>query len=110
MEQQKLPNETLIIILGIFGYLCCCFSGFGIIPSGIGFYLAKKSEKLFAENPELYNNASQIKTGKIISLVALILNALIIIRLIYVIATVGWDSMFEEFMSAYEEAMEAQGQ
>ncbi len=110
MEQQKLPNGTLIIVLGIFGYLCCCFAGFGIIPSGIAFYLAQKSEKIYAENPDLYDNASQIKTGKIVSLIALILNILMVFRIIYVIATVGWGEMSDEFMRAFEEAMEAQGQ
>ena len=110
MEQQKLPNGTLIIVLGIFGYLCCCFAGLGIIPSGIAFFLAKKSEKLYAADPDLYDNFSQIKTGKIVALIALILNVLMIARIIYVIATVGWDEMQEEFMRGWNEAMEAQGQ
>ena len=60
MEQQKLPNGTMIIVLGIFGYLCCCFAGLGIIPSAIAFFMAKKSEKMYAENPEAYDNAGQI--------------------------------------------------
>jgi len=110
MEQQKLPNGTLIIVLGILGYLCCCPTGLGIIPSGIAFFQARKSEKMYAANPELYDNMSQIKMGKIIALIALILNILWILRVIYVIATVGWDEMQEEFMRGWDEAMEAQGQ
>lgn len=110
MEQEKLPNGVLIIVLGILGYLCCCFAGLGIIPSAIAFFMARKSEKMYAANPELYDNMSQIKTGKIVALIAVILNVLYIIRIIYVIATVGWSEMSEEFMRAYEEAMEAQGQ
>ncbi|NHF61217.1 DUF4190 domain-containing protein [Flavobacteriaceae bacterium TP-CH-4] len=110
MNERQLPNGTLIIVLGIFGYLCCCFAGLGVIPSGIAFYMATKSEQLYKQNPEGYDNYSQIKTGKIVAIIALILNVLLIIRIIYVISTVGWDEMQEEFMRAYEEAMEAQGQ
>ncbi|WP_394750066.1 CCC motif membrane protein [Spongiimicrobium salis] len=100
----------MIIIMGVLGYLCCCLAGLGIIPSAIGFFLARKSEKMYAANPELYDNASQIKTGKIVALIAVILNVLMIVRIIYLLSTIGWSEMSEEFMRAYEEAMEAQGQ
>lgn len=105
MEQpkEKLPNGTLIIILGIFGYLCCCFLGSGIIPSAIAFFLAKNSEKLYAENPELYDNFSQIKTGKIVALIALILNVLMVIRVIYVIASGDWEANMERSREMMEQ-------
>lgn len=103
MEQQKLPNSTLIIVLGIFGYLCCCFAGFGVIPSGIAFYLAVKSEKIFAQNPEQYDNIKQIKTGKIVALIALILSALVLIRWIYVLSTGDWDAMMEQSREILEQ-------
>ncbi len=110
MEQEKLPNGTLIIVLGIFGYLCCCFAGLGIIPSGIAFFMARKSEKIYAANPEGYDNMSQIKTGKIVAIIAVILNILFIIRIIYVIATVGWDELIETIQQAYQEGLEAGAQ
>lgn len=108
MEQQKLPNGTMIIVLGIFGYLCCCAAGLGIIPSGIAFYMAKKSEKLYAENPEAYDNAGQIKTGKIVALIAVILNLLMVVRWIYVIATGGVDEMQDAWKEAMEQIQNAQ--
>ncbi|CAG2535416.1 hypothetical protein MAR621_01222 [Maribacter dokdonensis] len=103
MEQQKLPNATLIFILGIAGYLCCCFAGIGIIPAGIAFFLAIKSEKIYKENPELYDNYKQIKTGKTVSLIALILCALMVIRFIYVITTSDWDAMMEQQQEILEQ-------
>ncbi|HAF78119.1 MAG: CCC motif membrane protein [Maribacter dokdonensis] len=103
MEQQKLPNATLILILGIAGYLCCCFAGIGIIPAGIAFFLATKSEKIYKENPELYDNYKQIKTGKTVSLIALILCALMVIRFIYVITTSDWDAMMEQQQEILEQ-------
>tara|TARA_R110000868_G_scaffold403147_1_gene680065 strand:- start:10370 stop:10696 length:327 start_codon:yes stop_codon:yes gene_type:complete len=101
MEQQKLPNSTMIIVLGIFGYLCCCFAGLGIIPSGIAFFMANKSQKMYEADPEAYDNYSQIKTGKIVALIALILNALIVIRYVYLFSTGG----FEIFQEQYDEMM-----
>jgi hypothetical protein len=103
MEQQKLPNATAIIVLGIFGYLCCCFAGLGVIPSAIAFFMARKSEKIYAENPELYDNASQIKTGKIVALVALILSGLVLIRWIYVLTTSDWGEIMEQSRELMEQ-------
>lgn len=103
MEQQKLPNATVIIVLGILGYVCCCFAGIGIIPAGIAFYLALKSEKMYKENPEMYDNYNQIKTGKIVALVALILSALMIVRFIYVLSTNDWDAMIEQSREMMEQ-------
>ncbi|WP_158975968.1 CCC motif membrane protein [Cellulophaga sp. L1A9] len=109
MEQQKLPNATLIIVLGILGYLCCCFAALGIIPSGIAFFMATKSQKLYEEKPEVYDNYNIIKTGKIVALIALILNILMIINVIYVLSTVGWEAWSTEFSRRWTESMESGG-
>ncbi|MEP2279604.1 CCC motif membrane protein [Maribacter sp.] len=103
MEQEKLPNATLILVLGIVGYLCCCFAGIGIIPAGIAFFLATKSEKIYKESPETYDNYQQIKTGKIVSLIALILCALMVIRFIYVLTTSDWDLLMEQQQEIMEQ-------
>ena len=105
MEQQKLPNGTAIIVLSIFGYLCCCLSGLGIIPAAIAFYMANKTESLYKANPELYANGSQAKTYKILALIALILNVLMVARLIYVIA----NGDFEQSMEQSRELLEQWG-
>ena len=96
MEQEKLPNGVASILLSILGILCCCILGSGILAAGIGFYLANKSEKLYQSNPEGYSNYGQIKTAKIIAIVAIVLNILMIIRFVYVLSTVGWDEMMEQ--------------
>jgi len=97
MEQQKLPNVTISLILSIVGFLCCCFAGLGIIPAGIAYFLVSKDEKLVAENPDTYSNESLLKTTKIITYVVLVLNLLYLIRSIYVIATVGFDGLQQQF-------------
>jgi hypothetical protein len=59
MEQQKLPNVTMVIVLSIIGLLCCCFAGLpGVLFGGIGLMLALKDEKLYKANPEDYSNYS----------------------------------------------------
>ena len=111
MEEKKL-NPAVVYILSVLGILCCCLAGLGIIPSGIAYFMAKSNLQKVATDPEGYEQ-SQIKsmnTARIIALVAIIINVLMIIRVIYVIATVGWDEMYDEFSRAYQEALEAQGQ
>ena len=103
MEKQQLPNGVAAILLGIFGFVCCCLFGAGLIPSTIGFFLARKSEKIYQDNPDEYGNYSQIKTAKIIALIAMIINILFIIRFIYIVSTVGWDEMWEQARQMQEQ-------
>ncbi|MFC4635664.1 CCC motif membrane protein [Dokdonia ponticola] len=103
MEQQKLPNGVLAIILSIVSLLCCCIGGIGFIPAGIAYFLANKSEKMGLENPDQYDNHSQIKTAKILALVALIINILYLIWTVYRIATVGWDEIMEQSRQMQEQ-------
>ena len=107
MEQQKLPNVTIAIVLAILSYLCCCIYGIpAIIMSGIGLFLVKKDEKVYAENPEIYSNYSQLKTAKILVIIGLILGILYLCYMIYSIwAMGGW----EEAMRKSQEIMEQFG-
>ena len=62
---------------------------------------------MYKADPEAYDNYGQIKTGKIISLIALILSVLMIVRWAYIIYNAGGIAEFwEEFSAAYEEAMQ----
>ncbi|RXG15427.1 hypothetical protein DSM03_102342 [Leeuwenhoekiella aestuarii] len=88
MEQQKLPNATISLILGIISFIACCFSsGFGgVILSAIALYLANKDKKVAEKNPELYENYGQVKTARIIAIIGLALSIIIsIICLIFII-------------------------
>ncbi len=111
MEQQRL-NPTIVYVLSILGLLCCCVAGFGIIPSGIAYFIAKNDLKKVQDDPENYEQSSikGMNTARIIAIVAIVINALMLIRVIYIIATVGWDEIYNEFMTAYQEALKAQEQ
>ncbi len=104
MEKQKLPNATISLILGILAFIgCCCTSGFGgVILSGIALFLAKKDEKTYAENPDLYMNYGQVKTAKIIAIIGLVLSLIIIAIYLYMVST----GQYDDFMENYKEIIE----
>ena len=105
MEQQKLPNVTIVIVLAILSYVCCCFSGFpAIILSGIGLFLVRSDERKYIENPEGYSNYSQLKTAKIMTIIGLVLGILFFAFTIYRIIEIGgWDAYMEESRRIMEE-------
>lgn len=103
MEQQKLPNETAIIVLSIFGIVCCWCFGLGLIPSIIALVLALKAQKLYRENPEMYVNSSTIKTGKILAIIGIALGLYSIGSVIYQISTIGFDQMMEQSRELMEQ-------
>lgn len=102
MEKQKL-NTTLIYVLSVLGFLCCCVFGLGIIPSGIAFFISNKQLKEAYADHENYENIEAMKTAKIVALVVFIINILMVLRVIYVFSTVGYDGIMEQYNAAMEE-------
>lgn len=108
MEKQKL-NATIVYILAILGFLCCCFGGLGFIFAGIAFFIAHSKLKEAYENPENYENIEGMKTAKIVALIVLIINILFITLIIYKIYELGgWEAFVEKFREAYEIAKQNQ--
>jgi len=106
MEQQKLPNVTIALVLGIVSYLCCCFSAGigGILLSGIAFFLVSKDEKLYQQNPENYSNFSQLKTAKIVAIIGLVLGVLSLLWTVYSIMQIGgWEAYMEQVQDMMEQ-------
>jgi hypothetical protein len=91
-SQQQLPNATIVLVMGILSIVMCFV---GLILGIIGLVLANKDMKLYNSGPELYSSTSysNLKTGRICSIIGLTLNgglALIYIVIIIVaIATAG---------------------
>lgn len=103
MEQQKLPNATIALILGIVSYIaCCCSMGIGgLLFSGIALFLVNKDTKLYQENPELYSNFSQVKTAKIIAIIGLVLGVIALAMSIFqIISAGGWAEYQEQQQEA----------
>lgn len=83
MEKQKLSNATAVLILGICSILTCCCWGIGIILGIVALVIAKKDLLLYYENPTLYSGYSSINTGRILSIIGIILGAITLIFYIY---------------------------
>lgn len=97
MEQQKLPNATLILVFGILSIVtCCCYGIIGLVLGVVAIILANKATKLYAENPESYTGYQNVKTGKILAIVGVILSALYLLFVIWTVSTLGWETMQDQ--------------
>jgi len=108
MEKQKLPNATAVLVLGILSILGCCFYAVGIIFSIIALVMAKKDMAMYALNPEGYDNYGNLKTGRILAIIGLILNVLSIIIIVATIAYFGWATLQDPVLMQ-EKIQELQG-
>lgn len=108
MEQQKLPNSTLILVFGIISIVtCCCYGILGLIFGIIALVLANKATKLYMENPEMYEGFKNVKTGKILAIIGIVLNVLFLIYIIWAISFFGWESLqdpekLQELLEQYQ--------
>ncbi|KQT20509.1 hypothetical protein ASG31_17220 [Chryseobacterium sp. Leaf404] len=95
MNQQSLPNATAVLVLGILSLVSCiCYGIPGIICGVIALVLYSKDKKLYLQNPQLYNNYSNLSTGRILALIGVILGILfLIIIFVYVFFYIGTDAL-----------------
>jgi uncharacterized membrane protein len=105
MEQQKLPNVTLGLVLAIVSFLCCCFAGIpGALVAAVAFFILRKDEKKYMENPEIYSNYSQLKTAKIVAIVGMVIGVLYFLLSIYNIYQMGgWEAYLEQVQEISEQ-------
>ena len=96
MEKQTLPNSVLILIFGILSILtCCCWGIFGLIFGIIAVILAKKAKAVYLADPELYTGYNNVKTGKILAIIGIILSAIYLVAQIVILAVYGPDGIEE---------------
>jgi M penetrans paralogue family 26 len=77
-SRPPLPNATTSLIMGILSIVIC---GIGVVMGIIGVVMANKDLKLYNNNPGMYSDASlgHTKTGKICSIIGIILSGFIIV-------------------------------
>jgi hypothetical protein len=106
MEKQTLPNSTLILVFGILSILsCCCHGILGLIFGIVALVLAKTARQTYLAEPALYDGYNNVKTGRILAIIGIILSAIYLVINIVLIAIYGWDGMEEmsrEWMRVYE--------
>jgi hypothetical protein len=77
LQRQELPNSTLILIFGILSVIgCCCYGIVGLVFGIIAMSMAQKATNLYNANPEMYTGYQNVKTGKILAIIGIVLSAL----------------------------------
>ena len=96
MEKINLPNSTLILVFGILSIVTCCCYGIIGLPLGIiALVMANKATKLYAADPEVYSGFQNVKAGKIMGIIGIILNSIYLIIVIWFYITMGAEGMQE---------------
>jgi hypothetical protein len=112
MEQQKLPNATTALILGIVSFICCCFSNGigGVIMAGIALFLTKKDFFNDTATTEIYTNFGTVKTAKIISWISMVISLIIVGILVFqIIEAGGIQAWYEQSQEQQREILEQLG-
>lgn len=106
----ELPNAKAGFTLGLIGlivsFICCCgISLIGLVLSIIGFVKSNGAIKLYEANPSSYDEAmyKKAKTGKILSIIGIIVGGIFFIIFLISLAMNGVSSMmdYQEMMRRY---------
>ncbi|MEN8186151.1 MAG: CCC motif membrane protein [Bacteroidota bacterium] len=105
MNKEKLPHSQAALILGILSIFtaCCCYGFIGIIFGIIGLIQAKKAIAVHDENPELYNGINNANTGKVTSIIGLVIGVIVIIFYIYLIQSGQYEIIMEQYQEIFEQ-------
>jgi hypothetical protein len=88
--QQKLPNSTGTLVLGICSIVAsCCYGIVGLICGIVALMISKEANKLLKENPDGYSDAGNHKAGRVCAIIGVSLSALYIILILVYIAILG---------------------
>ena len=94
MEKQTLPNSTLILVFGILSIVtCCCYGVIGLILGIVALVLANKATELYKTAPENYLGFGNVKAGKIMAIIGIILSVMYLIFMIYLFVLFGWETL-----------------
>lgn len=92
--QQKLPNSTTVLILGIVSIIsCCCYGVIGIITGVVALVLYKKDAQLYRQHPEQYTGFDVLKAGRILAIIGIVLSVLYIVYILVIFSIIGWDAL-----------------
>jgi hypothetical protein len=110
MYKNKLSADPSALVLGILAIVigiagCCCYGLTAIVPlvlAIIGLIASNKSLREFDENPDVYSLQSRnnVKTAKIINIIAIVMNGIIVLFAIGVLlffGTMFTSGFFDEF-------------
>jgi hypothetical protein len=91
MEKQKLPNATAVLILGILSIPACCFYGIGLVLGIAALIIGKKDFTAYKLDPEAYDGYGNLKTGRILAIIGIVLNIIAILTIVITISYFGME-------------------
>lgn len=111
MEKQTLPNSTLVLIMGILSLVgCCCYGLPGLIFGIVAVVVGQKATNTYKLSPENYTGYDNVKAGKIMGIIGIVLSLLAVIAVLWAISVVGWEALQDpELMRERMEEMQRQG-
>ena len=96
-QQQQLPNATLVLVMGILSIIgCCCYGVPGLIFGIVAIVLAGKATKIYKEAPENYTGFGNVKAGKIMGIIGVVLSLLTVAYMILFISYFGWETLQDQ--------------
>lgn len=106
IQRQELPNSTLILIFGILSIVgCCCYGVIGLVFGIIAVVMAQKATEIYNSNPEMYLGYQNVKTGKILGIIGIVLSAIVlllgIVALLFFGGYEGIEEMQREMIEQY---------
>jgi predicted PurR-regulated permease PerM len=96
MENQKLPNTTIVLLLGLFSIITCWVMGIvGLIFGIVALVIAKGDLRLYRENPDSYTNFANLAIGRVLAVIGIILSSIYLAFIIFVYTVIGIDNVDE---------------
>jgi uncharacterized membrane protein YbaN (DUF454 family) len=97
MEKQQIPNGTLVLVMGILSIVgCCCYGLPGVVFGIVAVILASKATKTYMEAPENYSGYGNVKAGKIMGIIGIVLSILMVLFYVWLITTFGWETLQDQ--------------
>lgn len=105
MEKTNLPNAKRSLIYGISSIVtaCCCFGLPGVVLGYLGYKEANKAKALYAENPDLYTSVGNADTGRVTSIIGMVLGTIFILQMIYALISGSWQEQMDMWRELIEQ-------
>lgn len=94
MDKQQLPNSTLVLVMGILSIVGCCFYSIpGFIFGIVALVVGKKATNEYKEAPDNYTGYENVKAGRIMAIIGIVLSLLYLTMIVGIIAYFGWETL-----------------